>query len=131
MLWMGLGEIKKCVDIVGVADYLVLHLVLFILFGGHEFYFAVFGSLHIEFLVYWEILLDTGGKYTFLHHFSKMFLHFLLSSVEFRVLFGQVLLPIFEVPFELFFVVKSVFIDLENGFPNFCLGFVLIFLRGF
>jgi hypothetical protein len=128
---MGLGEVKKCVDIVGVSDCLVLHLVLFVLFGGHKFYFAIFRSLHIEFLVDWEVLFDTGGKYTFLHHFSKMFLHFLLSAVKFRVLFGQVLLPIFEVPFELFFVVKSIFIDLENRFPDFCLGFGLIILRGF
>jgi hypothetical protein len=55
-----------------------------------------------------------------------MLLHFLLPSVQLWVLLRQIFLPVPEVPLQLFFVVKTVFVDLQNALPNFQLGFLLL-----
>ena len=54
-----------------------------------------------------------------------MLLHLLLSTVQLRVLFWKVLLPVPEMSLQLFLVIESVLADLENSLPYF-----LFFLFG-
>jgi hypothetical protein len=69
VLRMRLCELEELVDVVGVADSLILDLVLLVFLCRDELYLTVLASLHVEFLIYREVLLDSWRQDALFHHF--------------------------------------------------------------
>ncbi len=104
---------------------------MFVFFTWNKFDLSIFGSFHLKLLIYGEILLYSRRKDTFLHHFSQVFLHFLLSSIKFGIFFRKIFLPVFEMSFELLFIVKPALVYVQNGLPNFRLYLFFMALLDF